>query len=264
MKGRFIGENIRLIDSVICFAKENNIPGLLLSLDFEKAFDTVEWPFIRKTLQDFGFGDSVINWINLFYGNVESCVLNNGWASNFFKIQRGVRQGCPLSPYLFVLSVETLAKAIRESKNIKGILVKQREIKISQYADDTTLILDGSKKSLEASLNVLDRFGDVSGLRLNDKKTEALWIGSNTASDQIVIPERNFKWPKNKVKTLGVWISVEPEATITLNYKDQLTKVRNTLNCWKYRRLTAHWKNNCVKKSSGLSTCVRVISITYR
>ena len=143
---------------------------------------------------------------------MESCVLNNGWATDFFKIQRGVRQGCPLSPYLFVLSVETLAKAIRESKNIKGILVKQREIKIRQYADDTTLILDGSKKSLEASLNVLDRFGDVSGLRLNDKKTEALWIGSNTANDQIVIPERNLKWPKNKVKTLGVWISVEPEA----------------------------------------------------
>ena len=153
----------------------------------------MEWPFIRKTLQYFGFGDSVINWMNLFYGNVESYVLNNGWASNFFKIQRGVRQGCPLSPYLFVLSVETLAKAIRESKNIKSILVNQKEIKISQYADDTTLTLDGSKKSLEASLNVLDKFGDVSGLRLNDKKTEALWIGSNTASDQIVIPEINFK-----------------------------------------------------------------------
>ena len=66
MKGRFIGENIRLIDSVICFAKENNISGLLLFLDFEKAFDTVEWPFIRKTLQYFGFGDSIINWMNLF------------------------------------------------------------------------------------------------------------------------------------------------------------------------------------------------------
>ena len=56
IRGRFIGENIRLIDSVICYAKENNIPGLLLFLDFEKAFDTIEWPFIRKTFQHFGFG----------------------------------------------------------------------------------------------------------------------------------------------------------------------------------------------------------------
>ena len=122
--------------------------------------------------------------MNIFYGNVESCVLNNGWASNFFEIQRGVRQGCPLSPYLFVLSVEVLAKVIRENKNIKGILVNQNEIKISQYADDTTLILDGSKSSLEASLKILDKFGAVSGLRLNDKKTEALWIESNTGMDQ--------------------------------------------------------------------------------
>ena len=61
IKGRFIGENIRLIDSVIRFAKERNIPGLLLFLDFEKAFDTIEWPFITKTLQYFGFGPSMIN-----------------------------------------------------------------------------------------------------------------------------------------------------------------------------------------------------------
>ena len=92
IKGKFIGENIRLIDSVIGFAKERNIPGLLLFLDFEKAYDTIEWPFTRKTLRYFGFGDGVNNWMNIFYGNVESCVLHNGWASNFFEIQRGVRQ----------------------------------------------------------------------------------------------------------------------------------------------------------------------------
>ena len=81
IKGRFIGENIRLIDSVICYAKEKNIPGLLLFLDFEKAFDTIEWPFIRKY---FGFGASIIKWINLFYYRPESCVLNNGCRGNEF------------------------------------------------------------------------------------------------------------------------------------------------------------------------------------
>ena len=97
IKGRFIGENIRLIDSIICYAKEKNIPGLLLLLDFEKAFDTIEWSFISKTFQQFGFGSSMLKWLNLFYCRPESCALNNGWASNFFEIQRGVRQGCPLS-----------------------------------------------------------------------------------------------------------------------------------------------------------------------
>ena len=161
-------------------------------LDFEKPFDTIEWPFIRKTFQHFGFGSSILKWLNLFYCCPESCVLNNGWASDFFEIQKGVRQGCPLSPYLFVLAVEVLAKAIRENKSIKEIFVNGKEIKLSQYADDTTLILDGTKEWLIASLKTLDDFYEVSGLKLNDKKTEAFWIGANCNKDKISILGRNL------------------------------------------------------------------------
>ena len=138
LKGRFIGENIRLIDNIMNYVSKKNIPGLLLFIDFEKAFDSLEWSFIERTLQYFGFGSSLINWFQTFYKNIESCVQNNGWASCFFQLQRGVRQGFPLSPYLFILSAEILAKAVRSNKNIKGISVNNSEIKISQYADDTT------------------------------------------------------------------------------------------------------------------------------
>jgi len=152
MKGRFIGENIRLIDCIIRYAAENNIPGLLLFIDFEKAFDSLEWSFIYESMRYFGFGPSIIKCIKALYCKTESCVLNNGWSSNFFQIQRGVRQGCPLSPYLFILSAEVLAKAIRNNVNIKGICVNNNEIKISQYADNTTLILDESEQSLSLPL----------------------------------------------------------------------------------------------------------------
>ena len=168
-------------------------------LDFEKAFDTIEWSFIKKTFQHFGFGSRTLKWLNLFLLPPRKLC----WASDFFEIQRGVRQGCPLSPYLFVLSLEMLAKAIRENTSITGIFVNNREIKLSQYADDTTLILDGTKESLIASLKTLDDFYEVSGLKLNDKKTEALWIGVKSGNDGISIPGRNFKWPKYKVKALG-------------------------------------------------------------
>ena len=164
--------------------------------------------------------------------------MNNGWASHFFEIQKGVRQSCPLSPYLFVLSVEVLAKAIRENKSVKGIFVNRREIKLSQYADDTTLILDGTKESLRTSLKTLDHFYEVSGLKLNDKKT-GLRIGANSGKDRISTPGRNFKLPKYKVKALGVWFSNDPEPTATLNYyNEKLNKVRNVLSCWQYHRLT--------------------------
>ena len=91
LKGRFIGENIRLIDCVIQYATETNIPGLLLFIDFEKAFNSLDWSFILSTLGSFGFASSLINCVRTLYSHTESCILNNGGASNFFEIQRGVR-----------------------------------------------------------------------------------------------------------------------------------------------------------------------------
>ena len=127
-----------------------------------------------------------------------------------------MRQGCPLSPYLFILCVEVLAEKIRNTKDIKGIFVPQNETKISQNAYDTTLIPDGSKKSLTLFLQVLERFRTVSGLKLK-KKTEVLWIGGNTGRDEILCPEKNLKWVKDKVKALGVWFSTDPKLSMEAN-----------------------------------------------
>ena len=90
----------------------------------------------------------------------------------FFELGRGVRQGCPLSPYIFILFVEVLATAIRRDNEIKGTSVGNVECKISQFADDTTMILDGSQVSLERSFALLDSFGQLSGLRINCEKTD--------------------------------------------------------------------------------------------
>ena len=192
LKGRSITENICLINNIISYTESKNIPGMLLFVDFEKAFDTIEWSFVQQMLLCFGFGPSFINWINLFYCDIQSCVVNNGWSGLFFELGRGVRQGCPLSPYIFILCAEILAVAIRKDTAIKGLSVGSTECKLSQFADDTTLILDGSQKSLQRSLYMLERFGEISGLRVNCEKTEVLWIGSLKGSNQILCPDKNL------------------------------------------------------------------------
>ena len=80
LKGRSIVENICLVNNVISYTHLKDIPILLLFVDFEKAFDTIEWTFVRKVLEHFGFGSYLINWINLFYCDIQSRIINNGWS----------------------------------------------------------------------------------------------------------------------------------------------------------------------------------------
>ena len=90
--------------------------------------------------------------------------------TEFFKIGRSCRQGDPLSPYLFILAVEPMASAVRNSDKVKGISVNERELKIGQYADDTFLLLDGTVSSLNESLHIFNSFQKYSGLKINMKK----------------------------------------------------------------------------------------------
>ena len=152
IKGRYIGENIRLIYDLMNYTEENNIPGLLLLIDFEKAFDSLSWQFIQKALKFLNFGHSSIRWVDIFYKNITSAVSQCGYLSSFFKTGRGCRQGDPLSPYLFIICAEFLSTLIRKNKKIKGIFANEEEIKISQFADDTSIFLDGSSQSLTVPL----------------------------------------------------------------------------------------------------------------
>ena len=124
-----------------------------------------------------------------------------------------------------------------QKKEIRGITVKDKEIKLSQYGDDTTLILDGSEEYLLDSLEIIDYFGNISSLRLNTKKTEALWIVASVDWYFKLCLKRTLNGRKKKVRALGVWLSTDPDLTISLNYKDKIEKIKLILGCWKLRRL---------------------------
>lgn len=97
IKNRFIGYNIRLIQDVIDISEKNNYDACILFLDFSKAFDTIEWEFMFKSLEKFSFGVCFINWVKTLYNDFRGSVINNNWLTGSYKISRGIRQGCPLS-----------------------------------------------------------------------------------------------------------------------------------------------------------------------
>ena len=120
------------------------MPGLLIFIDFEKAFDSLEWNFLYNCLDVFNFGPNFKRWIKSFQDtNFKSWVVNNGLCSDYFELTRGVRRaGRPSLPVSFSLAVETLAITIRANEEMKGIVINQEETaKLLQYADDTTAAL---------------------------------------------------------------------------------------------------------------------------
>ena len=116
---------------------------MLLCLDFENTFDSLDWKFMTKVLKAFGFGEVLCRWINTFYRKINSAGVVNGQTLSWFSIERGSRQGDTVSPYLFILCVEILASMIRENVDIKRICINEVEHKIWQFAGDARLMNNG-------------------------------------------------------------------------------------------------------------------------
>ena len=233
--GRFIGENVAFLRDVVDFATLSNSPVALLSLDQEKAFDRVEWSFMRDTLLAMGLGPSFVSWVDLFYCNVQSCVDVNGHLSSFFPLSRGVRQGCPLSPLLYVLVAEVLAFNIRVNPRIIGLSLPGSMSPlpvISQYVDDTSLVVT-SDDSITATFDTYSLFEKGSGAKLNQSKSKGLWLGSWVGRTN---PPVVLDWSPSKLKILGVYLGRGDLEEA--NWRPRIDAVENVLLSWRQRSLS--------------------------
>ena len=247
IQGRYIGENTRLVYDIMQYADENDITGMLLMIDFEKVFDSVSWTFMNKVFDFFKFGSDIKTWIKILHKNSISAVNQGGNLSKFFEIKRGCRQGDPIAPYIFVLCAEILAIRIRNNKKIKGIQINQTPILLSQYADDTTLILDGTKISLLEAISELKCFAKISGLKMNLNKTQVIWLGNKKYSDEIISPELNLNWGNTSFTLLGIEFHVDLNKIPRLNYDKKLVKIKSVIKSWNRRRLTPIGKVQIIK-----------------
>ena len=243
VKDRYIGETVRSILDIMDFTEKENIPGLMIFIDFRKAFDTLEWNFLFNCLDAFNFGPEFKRWIKTFYKNIQSCVINNGLSSEYFNLSRGVRQGDPLSPYLFLLAVETLAISVRENVEIKGIVIEQQETKLLQYADDTTAVL-ADIESAHILFQLLENFKNLSGLKVNSSKTEGMWLGSLKGNEMKPL---GIKWPSNPIKALGVFFSYDKKLLFQKNFSERLDKIKKLINIWSSRGLSLYGKVTIIK-----------------
>ena len=260
MTDRYIGENINRILSIMDHAYKNNLEAMLIFIDFETAFDCIEWEFIIKTLEYFNFNDRIINWVKILYKDSSTFIQNNGWTSDNFKLGRGVRQGCPLSPYLFILCVEILAMNIRYNKEIKGIQINEEEFKINQYADDTSLSLLYCETSLAEALSTFNSFKLESGLKINIDKTDIMRIGPIKHTNCRLLPEIDIKWTNTPIKVLRIWIAADHTELMEINFNPKLGRIKQNLNIWSQRKLTFLGKITLIK-TFAMSQLIYLLSV---
>ena len=227
--------------------EENNKEGLFVMIDFEKAFDSVSWRFIDKVLDFFKFGPIFKNYIKCLNNHFKLCVIQHGFFSPFFTVGRGCRQGDPISPYIFLLSVEILGILIRNNEHIRGIKILDKEIKISQYADDTGLFLDGTEHSLKNSLSLIEQFAKYSGLKPNIDKCRCVWLGSKKHSEEKLCPETPLIWSDAPFTYLGIVFSVKLNEMLELNYSQKILDIKKMICSWSRRILSPIGKITVIK-----------------
>ena len=191
----------------------------------------------------FNFGPSLRQWVKIFYKDISSCIFYNGHCSNYFDIERGVKQGDPLSPYLFIIAAEILSLKAKQSNSLRGIVVDGKEFFLGQFADDTFFLLDSCDETLSGCPDLLDLFASISGLKTNCDKLKAIWLGSKkkTGCGKILLPEAGLQWISDENWTvLGITFNIfMDDYGANLNYETKIEEIEEKLlKSWSFRNLT--------------------------
>ena len=191
-----------------------------------------------KTLQKMGIEGTYLNIIKAIYDKSTANIILNGENLKAFPLRSGTRQGCPLSPLLFKIVLEVLAKPIREEKGIKGVQIG-KEVKLSLFADDTILYIENPTDSIKNLLELTSEFSKVAGYKINTQKSLAFLNTNNEKSEREIKEVIPFTIATKRIKYLGINFPKESKERYTKNYKILMKEIKDDINRW--RDITCSW-----------------------
>ena len=206
VKNRFISESGRVISDILELTKTLALEGFLVTIDIEKAVDSVNHCFLLQILRKFGFGIDFVSWIKTILKNQESCIINGGKTTKYFKLERGTRQGDPISAYLFVFVLEIFFIFVKNNPKVKGLNFFKHEFLYTAYADDTTFFLKDRNSIIEL-MNELNTFSNFSGLKPNKTKCEIAGISVLNGVQVALCGMKCVDLNNETVEILGVHLS---------------------------------------------------------
>ena len=263
--GRYMGEVTRLLyDTIHDAYSSKGKKGLIMSIDFEKAFDSVSFSFIEKAIEIAGFPKKLRTWVKILLNKFQSHINHAGNLLKLIELGRGARQGDPIASILFVIAIEVLLTTIRSNPKIEPykfhLSVHEKLIanKVDAYADDVSLTLPRSEASIREVVDTLDRFEKISGLRVNKDKTQVLRIGKGATSDPILCGDLGLQWVE-RLNILGIKLSANPHEILE-NFDEKIEDIEKLLNNFTYRNITVYGRIQVVK-TLALSKVTHLVQI---
>uniref|UniRef100_F6STL2 RNA-directed DNA polymerase n=1 Tax=Equus caballus TaxID=9796 RepID=F6STL2_HORSE len=242
--------NIRKSMNVIHYInKMKNKNHMIISIDAEKAFDKIQHPFMIKTLNKMGIEGKYLNIIKAIYDRPTANIILNGQKLKAIPLRTGTRQGCPLSPLLFNIVLEVLARAIWQEKEIKGIQIGNEEVKLSLFADDMILYIENPKESTEKLLEIINNYSKVAGYKINIHKSVAFLYTNNELTEKELKNSIPFTIATKRIKYLGINLTKEVKDLYNDNYKTFLKEIDDDIKRWKDIPCTWIGRINIVKMS---------------